>query len=128
MFSARNSSIAPLIAALVAAAIAYGPITARADHKCDPVTDAGWNVVAAEETIDQVDGSPFQEGASGNWFIDRATTVLPFCHYYNAIGIYSMRSYSLAPRERKERIGICRGSAQGGSVAVPPYAGPCPPM
>ena len=63
----------------------------------------GWTVVAAEETISQVDGAPYQAGASGNWFVDRATTVLPFCHYYNAIGIYSMRSYSLAPRETMSR-------------------------
>jgi hypothetical protein len=97
------------------------------DHKCDPISDVGWTVVAAEETLSQVDSAPFQAGASGNWFIDRATTVLPFCHYYNAIGIYSMRSYSLAPRETTERIGICEAAAQGGSAAVPPYAGPCPP-
>jgi hypothetical protein len=128
MFSVRVSSIFLLTAALVATTVACGPTAARADHKCDPVTDAGWNVVPAEEAIGQVDSAPFQEGASGNWFIDRATTVLPFCHYYNAIGIYSMRSYSLAPRETKERVAICLGTAPGSSAAVPPYAGPCPPM
>ena len=129
MFSTPVSSMVVASAVIVATAVAYGPSDARAaDHKCDPVSDVGWTVVAAEETLSQVDGAPYQEGASGNWFIDRATTVLPFCHYYNAIGIYSMRSYSLAPRDTKERIGICRNAAQGSSAAIPPYAGPCPPM
>ena len=128
MFSTPISSIVFATAAMVATVVAYGPSDAWAvDHKCDPVSDVGWTVVSAEETISQVDSSPYQAGAGGNWFIDRTTTVLPFCHYYNAIGIYSMRSYSLAPRETKERIGICQGTAQGGSAAVPPYAGPCPP-
>jgi hypothetical protein len=113
--------------AVMVAAVVCGTGSARAEHKCDPVSDAGWSVVAAEETISQADSAPFQEGASGNWFVDRATTVLPFCHYYNAIGIYSMRSYSLAPRETKERIGICHNAAPGGSAAIPPYAGQCPP-
>jgi hypothetical protein len=129
MFSTPVSFIVVASAVMVATAVAYGPSDARAaDHKCDPVSDVGWTVVAAEETISQVDGAPFQAGTGGNWFIDRATTVLPFCHYYNAIGIYSMRSYSLAPRETTERIAICRGAAPGGSAAVAPYAGPCPPM
>ena len=129
MFSTPVSSTVFATVAMVATAVAYSPSAARAaDHKCDPVTDAGWSVVAAEETISQVDSAPYQAGTSGNWFIDRATTVLPFCHYYNAIGIYSMRSYSLAPRETKERIGICQGAAPGGSATVPPYAGSCPPM
>jgi hypothetical protein len=127
MFSAPVSSIVFATAAVVATIVAYDPSAAAADHKCDPISDVGWTVVAAEETLSQVDSAPFQAGASGNWFIDRATTVLPFCHYYNAIGIYSMRSYSLAPRETTERIGICEAAAQGGSAAVPPYAGPCPP-
>jgi len=70
MFSVRVFLSVLLSAALVAAAIAYGPTAAWAEHKCDPVTDAGWSVVPAEETIGQVDGTPFQEGASGNWFID----------------------------------------------------------
>jgi hypothetical protein len=33
----------------------------------------------------------------------------------------------LAPVETEERIAICRGDGRGGSVAVAPYAGPCPP-
>ena len=116
------------IASAVATAAACDPSAAWAAHTCDPVSDPGWTVVAAEETLSQVDSAPYQVGTSGNWLIDRATTVLPFCHYYNAIGVYSMRSYSLAPRETKERIGICQGAAQGDSAAVPPYTGPCPPM
>jgi hypothetical protein len=61
-------------------------------------------------------------GATGDWFIDRTTRFLPFCNYYNEIGIYSMRSYTLAPQLKTERIEICRSGAR-----VPPYAGKCPP-
>ena len=81
----------------------------------------------AHETISEVDGAPYQEGASGNWFVERTTTLLPFCHYFDEIGQYSLRSYSLSPTTTKVRISICRASGAGGSVAVPPYAGPCPP-
>lgn len=94
------------------------------EHRCDPVTDAGWSVVAEDETLSQTDGSPYRSGT--DWFIDRTTTVLPFCHYFNSIGVYSMRSYSLDPVETVERVAICRGNGSD-SVAVAPYAGPCPP-
>jgi hypothetical protein len=100
---------------------------ARADHTCDPVTEPGWSVVATHETIRQVDGPPLQDGASGNWYVERSTTVLPFCNYFNEIGIYSMRSYSLTPEEKRERVAICRATPGGGNAAVPPYAGGCPP-
>jgi hypothetical protein len=116
-----------LAAAIVAAAAAagVGPSATAAEHKCDPVTDEGWSVVPERQTLSEVDGKPYRAGA--DWFIDRTTTVLPFCHYYNSLGVYSLRSYSLAPVETEERIAICRGDGQGGSVAVPPYTGPCPP-
>ncbi len=127
MFNVSVSSIVLATAALVATAIVFDPSAARSDHICDPVSDAGWTVVPAHETLGRTDSSPYQAGASGDWFVDRTTTVLPFCHYYNSIGVYSMRSYSLAPRTTMERISICRSGAPGGSVAVSPYAGPCPP-
>jgi hypothetical protein len=60
--------------------------------------------------------------------VDRTTTVLQLCNYFNVVGSYSLRSYSLDPARKTERIGICRTGAQGMSMAIPPYAGPCPPM
>jgi hypothetical protein len=97
---------------------------AVAAHTCDPVTDAGWSVIAEDETLSQTDGPPYQSGA--DWFVDRVTTVLPYCHYFNSIGIYSMRSYSLDPVVTEQRIAICRSSGNG-TAPVAPYAGPCPP-
>ena len=64
--------------------------------------------------------APYQAG--GDWLVDRTTTVLPMCNYINASGNYSLRSYSLSPEDKIERVMICRGNA-----AVAPYAGPCPP-
>jgi hypothetical protein len=54
-------------------------------------------------------------------------TGLPLCNYFTPVGSYSLRSYSLDPTQRTERVAICRTGAQGMSVAIPPYAGPCPP-
>jgi hypothetical protein len=115
--------IALAIAALAVSAISK--ITIAAEHTCDPVTDAGWSVVAERETLSQTDSQPYRSGT--DWFVDRVTTVLPFCHYFNSIGVYSMRSYSLDPVVTEERVVICR-STRSGSIAVPPYAGPCPPQ
>jgi hypothetical protein len=118
------------IAALVAMAAAGGPAAAQSNPKCDPVdpvSDVGWSVVPSLETVGKSDGAPYQAGAGGDWFIDRATTLLPFCNYYNEIGIYSMRSYTLSRQVSTERIAICKSAPSGGSAAVPPYAGPCPP-
>jgi hypothetical protein len=114
--------IAAAIAALAVSAISNAVVAA--EHTCDPVTDAGWSVVAERETLSQADGPPYQSGT--DWFIDRVTTALPFCHYFNSIGVYSMRSYSLDPVVIEERVAICRRTGNG-SVAVAPYAGPCPP-
>jgi hypothetical protein len=122
MFNPRVISI--MIAALTAFATSgRAEVT---EHKCDPVTDEGWTVVPERETLSQTDGVPYQSGP--DWFVDRMTTVLPFCHYFNSIGVYSMRSYSLDPVETKERIAICRRTAAGATAAVSPYAGPCPPQ
>ncbi|HEY6257642.1 MAG TPA: hypothetical protein VIY51_17815 [Xanthobacteraceae bacterium] len=119
-----------VFAAIFALAASGGPGRAQSSFKCDPVdpvSDAGWSVVPSLETVGQADGAPYQDGASGDWFVDRTTTQLPFCNYYNEIGIYSMRSYTLARQVTKERIAICKAAPAGGSMAVPPYAGPCPP-
>jgi hypothetical protein len=115
--------IAVALAALVASAPPGG--AAAAEHKCDPATDEGWSVVPERETLSRTDSAPYQAGT--DWFVDRVTTVLPFCHYFNAIGVYSMRSYSLDPVVTEEKIAICRRTQEGGSAAVSPYAGPCPP-
>jgi hypothetical protein len=124
------TSVVLVTAAIVATAGSGGPVSAQANHKCDPVdpvSDVGWSVVPSLETVGAVEGAPYQAGASGNWFVERTTTLVPFCNYYNEIGIYSMRSYTLAPEVTKERIRICERTAAGGSGAVAPYPGPCPP-
>ena len=124
---ANTPSTAVLVAAaIVATATTSGPGAAQTTHKCDPVdpvSDVGWSV----ETVGVADGAPYQTGARGDWFIERTTTLLPFCNYYNEIGIYSMRSYTLAPQETRQQIKICARTDAGRSAAVPPYAGACPP-
>jgi hypothetical protein len=85
-------------------------------------------VVPSLEAVGKADSAPYQAGASGDWFIDRTTTLLPFCNYYNEIGIYSMRSYTLSRQVSKEQIAICKRAPAGGSVPIEPYAGPCPPL
>lgn len=114
--------IAVAATTLVASMISEG--TGAAEHKCDPVTDEGWSVVPERETLSETESRPYQKG--NDWFVDRVTTVLPFCHYFNSIGVYSMRSYSLDPVVTVEPVAICRGSGSV-SVAISPYAGPCPP-
>jgi hypothetical protein len=125
----KPSAAVFVAAASVALAACGGPAAAQTNPKCDPVdpvSDVGWSVVPSLELVGKVDGAPYQAGPSGDWFITRTTTLLPFCNYYNEIGIYSMRSYTLSRQVTKERIQICK-SAPGGSAAVAPYAGPCPP-
>jgi len=120
-------SVRPAVVALAGLAmcgLAMGSAHA-AEHKCDPVTDEGWSVMAEDETLSRTDSAPYRAGE--DWYVTRVTTVLPFCHYFNSIGIYSMRSYSLDPVTTEERIAICLQGPQGGSVAVAPYDGPCPP-
>ena len=85
-----------------------------------PSCSIGWSTVPSHEIVHVADGPPYQAG--GDWLVDRTTTVLPMCNYINASGNYSLRSYSLSPEDKIERVMICRGSA-----AVAPYAGPCPP-
>jgi hypothetical protein len=116
------------LAATLALALGCSRVAAESsNHKCDPVSDPGWNVLPSQEITAESDGAPYHD-ASGNWFVDRTTTILPLCNYFDEIGNYSLRSYSLAPRVTKEKITTCRAAAAGVSVPVPPYAGPCPPM
>ena len=107
----------------MASVLGAGP--AQADHRCDPIGEPGWQTVPSHEIVSEVDGTPYREGT--DWFIDRTVTVLPLCNYFDEIGNYSLRSYSLSPRATTERIGICRSAAGGAIVAIPPYAGRCPP-
>jgi hypothetical protein len=118
------------VAAGVAMAGSGAPGLAQPSPKCDqldPISDAGWSVVPSLETISKLDSAPYQAGASGDWFVERTTILLPFCNYYNEIGIYSMRSYTLSRQVTKEPIAICKAAPAGGSTAIAPYAGPCPP-
>jgi hypothetical protein len=96
------------------------PVVAQPAHICDPIGDEGWRVVATVEVSGVKDGAPYLAGA--DWVVDRTTTLVPLCNYFNAVGNYSLRSYSLDPVNRIERVTLCRGGA-----AVAPYAGPCPP-
>ena len=117
-----------LLAAILATCV--GPAGAQTNFKCDPldpVADAGWSVVPSLETVGEADSAPYQAGAGGDWFVDRTTALLPFCNYYNDLGIYSLRSYTLSPQATTQRIAICTATPAGGSVAIAPYAGSCPP-
>ena len=113
------------LALVVGTAAVLGAGAARADHRCDPIGEPGWRTVATHEVVSQTVSAPYQEGPG--WFIDRTVTVLPFCNYFDEIGNYSLRSYTLSPRATTERIGICRSDAARASIAIPPYTGPCPP-
>jgi hypothetical protein len=126
-FAVRLFCCAVAVAATLASAASFAGHAGAAEqpmHKCDPVTDEGWSVVPERQTLATTDGAPYRVGA--DWFVDRTTTVLPLCNYFNSIGVFSLRSYSLDPVESEQRIAICRGG-KGVSVAVAPYAGPCPP-
>ena len=81
---------------------------ALAQHACDDLGERGWKTVATVETVAQKDGTPYRAEPAGSWYVDRSTTLLPFCNYYNSLGNYSLRSYSLSPETRTERVEICR--------------------
>ena len=105
---------------LIASVALLAAASARAEHACDDLGDAGWRTLATLETVNVADSAPFAAG--GDWFVNRTTTLLPLCNYINAAGNYSLRSYSLDPEDKTERVMICKGGA-----AVAPYAGSCPP-
>lgn len=101
--------------------VAAMPRAAIASHSCDAsISEPGWKMMASRETVDVKDGAPVQSGS--DWFMERTTTVLPLCNYINAAGNYSLRSYSLSPETKTERIVICKGP-----TPVAPYTGACPP-
>ena len=114
------SKASAICGALVAAGAGMLSLSAHADHTCDALGEPGWSTVPSREIVHVADGPPYQAG--GDWFVDRTTSVLPMCNYINASGNYSLRSYSLSPEDKIERVTICRGN-----TAVAPYAGPCPP-
>src|SRR4051812_26427070 len=124
MMASRES--VGLAAAWLTVAALLAPTTTHAQHACDPIAEPGWRVLATDEIVGISDSAPYHAGAPGDWFVDRTTTILPLCNYFNAVGSYSLRSYSLDPTQKTERVGICRNGAQRMSVAIPPYAGPCP--
>ena len=98
----------------------------RAAHVCDPAIEPGWAASATEEVTHVADSAPLQ-ACPGDWYVERTTTRLPLCNYFNGVGNYSLQSYSLDPYETKTRVAICGAGPGGTSVAVAPYAGPCPP-
>jgi hypothetical protein len=103
------------VALLVLFAVGVG----QAQHACDAPGEDGWTVTASVETAEVKDSAPYPAG--DEWVVDRTTTLLPLCNYFNAVGTYSLRSYSLDPTQRTERVVLCRGA-----TPVAPYAGPCP--
>ena len=140
-----------VLAALVAA-VAF-PGAARADCYLEAVASpkeiaSGWTINKDLRIVKEVDGVPFEQGGSGNWFVDRETTTLPFCSVFDDLGGYSLRSYMLQPIVTRTKVQICQAAANGGSVPfVPadarprpadtvhevysrfdrPYSGTCPP-
>jgi hypothetical protein len=93
---------------------------ARAEPVCDAPSDAGYRVQLSMEETGVTDGAPYAVGA--DWVLDRTTTLLPLCSYFTPVGSYSLRSYSLDPEKKTERVTLCRGG-----TPVPPFAGSCPP-
>jgi hypothetical protein len=121
----RRSSRWGWLALSVVAPFSPGP--AIAQHACDNLGDAGWRTEATVETVAENDGPPYR-AAAGNWYVERKSTVLPFCNYYNSLGNYSLRSYSLSPEDKVERVEICHADAPDARpVAVGTYKGACPP-
>jgi hypothetical protein len=117
---------AQAVCAAALAVLVLSSTAARPMHQCDALGAAAWKTVPTVETVAEAESAPYQIGATGDWFVDRTTTLLPMCNYYNAVGNYSLRSYSLKPEQQTERIRICRSDPGGVSIAIPPYRGPCP--
>jgi hypothetical protein len=149
MTRTRRATIV-LAAFLVAAAL---PSAARAECYLENVASpeeiaGGWIIHEDLRIVKQVDSAPYEQGGSGNWFVDRETTTLPMCSVFDDLGGYSLRSYMLQPVVTKSKIKICQATPDGGSVrfvladAKPrpadtahevylpynrPYTGSCPP-
>jgi len=108
-----------VLAALVAAAAFPG--AARAECYLENVASpqeiaGGWTIHEDLRIVKQVDGAPYEQGGSGNWFVDRETTTLPMCSVFDDLGGYSLRSYMLQPVVTKSQVKICQATADGGSV------------
>ena len=101
-------------------ALLAGVSGVQAQPVCDPPTEAGYRVELSMEVTGVTDGEPYQSGP--DWIVERTTTVLPLCSYFSPVGSYSLRSYSLDPEKKTERVMLCHGDLRVGS-----YTGPCPP-
>ena len=101
-------------------ALLAGLSAAHAAPVCDPPTEEGYRVVLSMEVTGVTDSEPYQSGP--DWIVERTTTVLPLCSYFNKVGSYSLKSYSLDPEKKTERVMLCHGDQRIGS-----YTGPCPP-
>jgi hypothetical protein len=104
----------PLVFAMLAmahAAFAQQPV-------CDQPSEPGWRVVPSIEDAGTADGPPHTVGP--DWVLDRTATLLPMCSYFSPVGSYSLRTYSLDPVTKTERVTLCRSGSP-----VAPYAGPC---
>jgi hypothetical protein len=99
-------------------ALIAGLAAAQAQPVCAAPPEAGYRVVPSLEVTGVTDGAPYAAG--GDWVVDRTTTLLPLCNYFSPVGSYSLRSYSLDPFTKAERVVLCRGG-----TPVAPYAGPC---
>jgi hypothetical protein len=117
----RNVKSWPAVFAIVLCGLS----PARAQHACDPAPPGGWRVEPSLEVTGVTDGAPYRSDV--DWMLDRTTTLLPMCNYFSPVGSYSLKSYSLDPVQKVERVLLCHGNAQGVSVPVSPWPGPCPP-
>jgi hypothetical protein len=118
----RRPALAKSVMAAVAwlsASAAQAQMPPPPQHVCD-AAEEGHRVVPSVEVAGVQDGAPYQSDV--DWMIDRTTTYLPMCSYFTAVGSFSLRSYSLDPFTKTERVLLCHGAA-----AVSPYTGPCPP-
>ena len=101
-------------------ALLAGLSAAQAGPVCDAPSEEGYRVVLSMETTGVTDGEPYQSGP--DWIVERTTTLLPLCSYFTRVGSYSLRSYSLDPEKKTERVMLCHGEQR-----VAGYTGPCPP-
>src|SRR4029079_11620595 len=111
---------ATIVFAALVAAVAF-PSAARAECSLENVASAeeiagGWTIHEDLRIVKQVDSAPYEQGGSGNWFVDRETTKLPICSVVDDLGGYSLRSYMLPTVVAKSKVKICQATADGGSV------------
>lgn len=107
----------PVVFALWTAAFAA---PARAQPACGAPPEEGYRLVPSLEVTGVADGAPYRSDV--DWMLDRTTTLLPMCSYFSPVGSYSLRSYTLDPITRTERVLLCHGA-----FPISPYTGPCPP-